>query len=232
MVQNNQFRRASTDDPNAHLGSFIEIYDTVKMNEVIDEAIRFRLFSFSLRDKVKAWFPLLPYEFVTTWNDLAQKFLTKFFPPSKSAQLRSEIFQFRQLDFKPFYEAYERFKNLFRRCPQHYSQSWMQIEIFYNRLYRQIRTIVDTAVGRILMGKTIDATYSYQLLSERSSVNRVAGLYEVDLIMALSAQVFSLTTQSNQQNVGSIMAISSALQEIEIEHEHAYYVNNRIYNQR
>lgn len=90
----------------------------MKINGVTDEAIRLRLFSFSLRDEAKAWFRSLPYGFITTWDDLAHKFLTKYFSSSKLAQLWSEIGQFRQSDFEPFYEAWERFKDLLRRCPQ------------------------------------------------------------------------------------------------------------------
>ncbi|XP_022875736.1 uncharacterized protein LOC111394206 [Olea europaea var. sylvestris] len=54
MVQQNQFGGASTEEPNSHLGSFLEICDTVKMNGVTEVAIRLCLFSFSLRDKAKA----------------------------------------------------------------------------------------------------------------------------------------------------------------------------------
>lgn len=70
MVQQNQFGGAPTEDLNAHLSSFLEICDTVKMNGVTENAIRLRLFSFSLRDKAKAWFQSLPYGSITTWEEL------------------------------------------------------------------------------------------------------------------------------------------------------------------
>lgn len=246
MVQQNQFGGAAIEYPNAHLGSFLEICDTVKMNGVTDEAIKLRLFSFSLRDKAKAWFQSIPYGSITAWDALAQKFLTKYFPPSKLAQLRSEIGQFRQFDFEPFYEAWERFKDLLRRCPQHGFQSWMQIEIFYNGLNGQTRTIVDAAAGGTLMAKTAEDAYSllediaansYQWPSERSNVKKVAGLHDVDPITALAAQVSSLTnqiaaftTQGSHQKSDSVMAASSSHQEIEMGHEQAQYVNSRNYN--
>ncbi|XP_022868533.1 uncharacterized protein LOC111388104 [Olea europaea var. sylvestris] len=248
MVQQNQFGGVAVEDPNAHLGSFLEICDTVKMNGVTEDAIRLRLFSFSLRDKAKAWFQSLPYDSITTWDDLPQKFLTKYFPPSKSAQLRGEISQFKQLDFEPFYEAWERFKDLLRRCPQYGFQKWVQIEIFYNGLNGQTRTMVDVVAGGILMAKTAEAAYallddiatnSYQWPSERSGVKKVAGLHEVDPITALAAQVSSLTnqivtltTQGNQQKVDSVMSTSSSHQETEVANEQAQYVNRRNYNQR
>ncbi|EOY18189.1 Uncharacterized protein TCM_042804 [Theobroma cacao] len=47
-----QFEGLPNDDPNAHIVNFLEIYDTFKANGVTDDAIRLRLFPFSLRDKV------------------------------------------------------------------------------------------------------------------------------------------------------------------------------------
>ncbi|XP_022874214.1 uncharacterized protein LOC111393042 [Olea europaea var. sylvestris] len=205
------------------------------MNGVTEDAIRLHLFSFSLREKAKAWFQSLPYGSIITWDDLAQKFLIKYFPPSKSAQLRGEIGQFKQLDFELFYEARERFKDLLRRYPQHGFQKWVQIEIFYNGLNGQTRTMVDVAAGGILMAKIAEAAYallddiatnSYQWPSERLSVKKAAGLHEVDPITALAAQVASLTNQivtlttlGNQQKVDSVMRLRN--------HENLSYGNNR-----
>ena len=99
---------------------------------------------------------------------MARKFLVKFFPPSKSAQLRSEICQFRQLDSEPFYESWERFKDLLRRCPQHGYENWMQVHIFYNELNGPTRTIIDVAAKGALLGKTADKAFN---LMEEMTIN-------------------------------------------------------------
>ena len=44
--------------PNVHLATFLEIRDTVKMNDVTEDVIRMRLFPFSLKDKARAWLSL------------------------------------------------------------------------------------------------------------------------------------------------------------------------------
>lgn len=70
-MQQNQFEGSSQDDPNSHLASFLEIYNTVKMNVVIEEAIRLRLLSLSLKDRAKAWYQSSPYRSITIWEGLA-----------------------------------------------------------------------------------------------------------------------------------------------------------------
>ncbi|KAH6775300.1 hypothetical protein C2S52_012861 [Perilla frutescens var. hirtella] len=56
MVQQHQYGGLKTENPNAHLQQFLEVCSTIKMNGVSDDAIRLRLFSFSLRDAAKDWY--------------------------------------------------------------------------------------------------------------------------------------------------------------------------------
>ncbi|XP_062085536.1 uncharacterized protein LOC133791633 [Humulus lupulus] len=81
-----------------HLANFIELCQTFKMNGVSNDAIRLRLFPFSLKDRAKSWLVSLPPNSITTWNDLAQKFLSKLFFPAKAAKLREEINNFYQFE--------------------------------------------------------------------------------------------------------------------------------------
>jgi len=58
--------------------------------------VRLTLFPFSLLGEVKGWLNSEPGNSITTWNDLAQKFLIRFFPFGKIAKLRSDILSFSQ----------------------------------------------------------------------------------------------------------------------------------------
>ena len=117
MVQQNRYGGLAHENSNVHLATFLDISDTVKMNGVTEDVIRMRLFPFLLRDKARGWLNSLQPGSIGTWEELAQRFLSKSFPPSKTSQLRGEIAQFRQMDFKPLYEAWERFKDMIKRCP-------------------------------------------------------------------------------------------------------------------
>ena len=65
--------------------TFKLISDTVKYIGLTEEALRLRLFPLSLGDRAKHWLTSQPPDSITPWNDLVQKFLTKFFQPAKIA---------------------------------------------------------------------------------------------------------------------------------------------------
>ena len=50
MVQQHQFTGHPSDDPNEHLGSFMRMANTVKLNGVRLDVIKLQLFPFSLRN--------------------------------------------------------------------------------------------------------------------------------------------------------------------------------------
>ena len=119
MLHNIQFHGLPSENSNTHLTSFIKVYDIVKYNGVTEEAFKLRLFPLSLSDRTKHWLTSQQSDSITSWNDLVQKFLTKFFPPAKIAQLVQEINTFRQFEGENLTEEWERFHELMRRCPHH-----------------------------------------------------------------------------------------------------------------
>ena len=65
MLNNIQFHGLPTENPNAHLTSFIEVCDTVKYNGVTEEDLRLRLFPLSLSDQAKHWLTSQPPHSIT-----------------------------------------------------------------------------------------------------------------------------------------------------------------------
>ena len=79
MVQQNQFTSHPTEDPNEHLGRFLRMANTVKLNGVKPEVLKLQLFPFSLRDIAETWFDSIPYGSVNTWEELMEAYLSRFF---------------------------------------------------------------------------------------------------------------------------------------------------------
>ena len=105
MVQNNQFGGLQGEDPYAHILTFLNMCATFKINGLTDDAIRLRLFPFLVRDKAQLWLASLPNESITTWDQLKQAFLHKYFPSHKTAKFRNKIPTFKQSGSETIYLA-------------------------------------------------------------------------------------------------------------------------------
>ena len=147
MVQQNQFTGHPSEDPNEHLGQFLRMTNTVKLNGVRPEVIKLQLFPFSLRDIVASWFDSLPYGSVNTWEELMEAYLSRFFPPSLTSERRGEITTFKQGEDESLYTAWERYKRLLKRCPMHGIDLKTQMDIFYNSMNYTSKGIIDAACG-------------------------------------------------------------------------------------
>ena len=185
-----------------HLTNFLEVSDTIKYNEVTEEGLRLRLFPLLLGDRAKPWLTSQPPDSITSWNDLVQKFLTKFFPPSKIAQLVQEINTFGHLEGENLAEAWDRFHELLRKCPHHRLTRWMQIHTFYNGLRNETRIVIDASAGGSLMKKTTDqayeiledaATNTNQWPREKTTLVKVVGGTDKKVLNNLVTHVAQLT---------------------------------------
>ncbi|KAI4299939.1 hypothetical protein L6164_033359 [Bauhinia variegata] len=156
------------------------------------------------RDGARRWLNSLPPGSLDTWDSLTQKFLTKYFPPSKTTKLRTEIVNFNQFDRESLYDAWKRFKELLKKCPHYGMQDWLVLQVFYGGLSTNTKTVVDVTVGGAFLNK--DYAKAYELLEEvttnasdwnsrRDNDKKVVGIQDTNAIAKLSSkldQVLSL----------------------------------------
>ncbi|GJR07187.1 reverse transcriptase domain-containing protein [Tanacetum coccineum] len=95
----------------------------------------------------RIWLEKEPPRSILTWDDLVSKFINKFFPPSKTTNLRNEITRFQQRFDETFYEAWDRFNDLLRACPHHGFLVLHQLDTFYNALNSNDQDSLHSAAG-------------------------------------------------------------------------------------
>nr|GEU96123.1 reverse transcriptase domain-containing protein [Tanacetum cinerariifolium] len=151
LVQNKQFFGHEKEDPHAHVRYFNKITSTLKFPNVPNTSIKLMLFPFSLEGASRIWPEKEHPRSICTWDDLVLKFISQFFPPSKTTNLRNEITDFQQHFDESFSEAWDRFKDLLRACPYHGFSELHQLDTFYNALNSKDQDSLNSAaVGNFL----------------------------------------------------------------------------------
>ncbi|GJT94645.1 hypothetical protein Tco_1090163 [Tanacetum coccineum] len=110
------------DDPHSHIRWFNKITSTLKYKNVPHDAIKLMLFPFSLEGAAQIWLEKEPPRSIYTWEDL-------------------------RFD-ETFSEAWDRFKDLLRKCPHHGFLELHQIDTFYNALTQSDQDSLNAACTR------------------------------------------------------------------------------------
>ncbi|GKE98263.1 hypothetical protein Tco_0021614 [Tanacetum coccineum] len=103
-----------------------------------------RVFPISLTGAASRWLRNKPTCSIKTWEDLKTKFLNKYCPPGQTTKKMEEINNFQQEPDETLYQAWEHFKELLMKCPQHYLPEMQEVILFYNGLDIPTRQILDS----------------------------------------------------------------------------------------
>ncbi|XP_070017349.1 uncharacterized protein [Nicotiana sylvestris] len=180
------------EDPQQHILNFLEISDIYITNGVTPNYVRLTLFPFSLLDEPKRWLKAEPANSITSWNDLARKFLAR--------------------KWESLYSAWERFKGLIRDCRHHNQTREVLAHTFIEGLHPETKFVVDNVAGGQVLEKSFDEIYAllnkfsktnldWQGEMGRHTVQKSGGVLKLDVVSALSTQISTLTNQVNQMTL-------------------------------
>ncbi|KAL4324813.1 hypothetical protein GQ457_11G025870 [Hibiscus cannabinus] len=213
-----QFGGTPNENARQHLKSFLEICNSFKIHGVSNDVLKLKLFPYSLRDKAKTWLNNLQPGSLQSWTQLCRSFLDKFSYTNMTNHLRNQITSFRQEDDEAMHEAWERYRDLFKRCPMHGLPEWTQVSIFYNSVNTPTRMMLDASANGTLLDKppreSLEILYKltqndYQHpTSRRGSTRR--GPAQLDSSDTILAQIASLTNMvKNMQNQPHIQEVKA-----------------------
>ncbi|CAL1407294.1 unnamed protein product [Linum trigynum] len=134
---------------------FHELIDRIKINGVPADAIQLRYFPFTLKGKAKEWLDTRPPGSITTFANLADKFLTRYHPPSKTKDLQKQITHFANDDDETIWDAWERYTSLFLKCPNHGFTDAFKVGTFYHALFPKDKQLIDSVCGGNMLTKTL-----------------------------------------------------------------------------
>ncbi|XP_070020122.1 uncharacterized protein [Nicotiana sylvestris] len=121
-----------------------------------EDALRLRLFPFSLRGKALDWLERLPNHSITTWDELADKFIAKYFSPGHMAAFPDEILAFKQEPTEPLHEIWERYRTMVKEFPNNDMNEAMIQQTFYRGINTTNQCIVNQLAGGNFMKMSYD----------------------------------------------------------------------------
>ncbi|GKC54822.1 gypsy/ty3 retroelement polyprotein [Tanacetum coccineum] len=143
-LRENTFYGLKHEDTNEHIEKVLEIIDLFYIPEVTYDQIVLRAFPMSLTRVASCWLRNEPSGSITNWETLKTKFLNKYYPPARTAKKIEEINNFKQEPDESLFRAWERFKKVMMKCPQHYLTDIQEVILFYNGLDVPTRHILDS----------------------------------------------------------------------------------------
>ncbi|XP_060192668.1 uncharacterized protein LOC132622140 [Lycium barbarum] len=123
-------------------------------NNVSQDAIRLKLFKYSLAGDARALLEKLPRNSITTWAEIVAVFLKKWYPPSKKAEIRDKIYEFKQRSGEQLYESWKRFKEYLQKISNHGFSRNILMEKFYRGLDQVTQSIANNAAHGSFMNKS------------------------------------------------------------------------------
>ena len=114
--------------------------------------------------------------------------------------MRRAIIGFTQNSGEQIHEAWERLKDLLRKCPHHGLSRWQIVQAFYERLIDNYRQMVDASCGGAFISKSEDEAYDlFEMLSENSISHTSLSSYERMIGQPKRAKLYEVKNQGESE---------------------------------
>jgi hypothetical protein len=164
-----KFSGSALEDPIKHLEEFTEMCTSLKPSNLTDVQMMLRVFVFSLKDAARDWYHTLPAKSIADWAAMKKVFLEKYFPITKSSQIKKQITNIEQGFDESLYDYCERFNRLVKSCPYHNIANHDLILSLFNGLKKEDRRHVNSSCGGSILQKTYtEAIAIFATLAEDS----------------------------------------------------------------
>ncbi|GKF08470.1 hypothetical protein Tco_0042694 [Tanacetum coccineum] len=204
-LRENTFNGSEHKDANEHIKKVLEIVDLFHIPEVTQDQVMLRVFPMSLTGAISQWLRNEPSGSITNWKTLKMKFLKKYCPPARTTKKMEEINNFQQEPNESLFRAWERFKELLMKYPQHYLTDMQEVILFYNGLDVPTRQILDSK-GAIPTKTVADAKIDIQEMAEYSqkwhnrTSSKARSTKTSDELAAIQAQLNNLGREIKKFN--------------------------------
>jgi hypothetical protein len=156
--------------------------------------IRLKLFSFSLKDKVKTLLQNLRSGSIRVWDEMQQQFL-KFFPSHKTNSFKKQITTFTQKPGETIYQCWDRYKDLHNTSPHHGFEIWRLVSQFYEGLAPKDKQMMELMCNGTFKDKDPDEAMEYlDLLAEMLKIRTLQALMRHQVKLNLIHLVETCTT--------------------------------------
>nr|GEV38353.1 reverse transcriptase domain-containing protein [Tanacetum cinerariifolium] len=157
LVQANPYHGFERENPHTHINNIKRITSTLKTRDVPNDVIKLMMFPYSLEGSTRIWYDKEPPNSILTWEDLVNKFVNQFFPPSKTTHLKNEISRFTQRFEETFREAWERFKEILRAMNANSRENASKTDDRIDKLADRISTLVDIFAKKVVTSAPVKA---------------------------------------------------------------------------
>nr|GEX19532.1 reverse transcriptase domain-containing protein [Tanacetum cinerariifolium] len=134
-----------------------------------EESVMLRTFPFSLSEEANTWLNALNEVTITSWTEMREAFISRYFSLVKFKRLLNKIHGFHQLEDESLVDSWLRLKEMILTCYGHGLTKGAIIQIFYHGLDDPTQGILDA--GGIFLYNTPNK--AFKILEDKGGVKAI-----------------------------------------------------------